>query len=251
MKTRIFFILAVCILAGYCMDNTVLAADDLSCNMKTLRNTTVGVLKNKDYKQVITLYDGCIKKYPNNADLYNNRGNAFMALNNYNQALADYRRAISLNPKYATPYNGIATIYIKTGQTEKALDSLNQLLTVDPNNTTGALNRAQIFMLTKDYQAAIKDYNVVLKDKRLSVYYKDRAYAYLAVSKPEQAIEDYENYLKAGHSSAEAYRYLGIAYGILGDNEKMLANLRTAADLYKKENNMEEYNNIMKVFRSN
>ncbi len=250
MKKNIYIIAALFTFFSNLTGNAY-ASDNLSCSIKTLDTVTISLLKNKDYAGVISLYDTCIKKYPNNADFYNNRGNAYLALKKYDLALNDYRKAISLNPKYVTPYNGLATVYIYEGQVDKALDALNNLMQNDPDNVSGALNRAQVNMITKDYESAIKDYNVVLKDKKKSVYYKDRAYAYLASSKPQQAINDYESYLKAGHSSAEAYRYLGVAYGITGNNEKSLECLRKAAELYKKENNIEEYNNIMKIFRSN
>ena len=239
------------LLASLGLSQSLCLAADSKCNMQSLHKTSMQYIHNKEFDKALPLFNACIAEHPKDPNLYNNRGNIYKQMGKYNEAVSDYQKAISLNPKFTTPYNGMATIYLKTGQIDRGLDILNQLKEIDPNNIQGALNRAPFEVMLKDYDSAIKDYTIALKDKKNSIYYKERAYAYLASSKPKQAIADYESYFKAGHSSAEAYKYLGISYEITGDNEKAIECFRKAAELYKKENNLDEYNSLMRIFRGN
>ncbi len=225
-------------------------AEPSKCNMQTLGQTAMNYIRNKDYNNALGVIDACIAEHPNNATLYNNRGNVLMEMGKFNEAAFAYQKSININPKFTAPYNGLSTLYMKTGQAEKGLEVLMDLKEIAPNDSVAALNRASFELILKNYNAAIEDYTIVLKDKKNSVYYKDRAYAYLANSNPEKAISDYENYLKAGHESGEAYKYMGIAYEVMGNNDKAMEYFRKAADQYRKENNLEEYNNLMRIFRA-
>ena len=46
-----------------------------------------------------------IETNPQDADAYNNRGNAKDELKDYQGAIADYTKAIEINPQYAAAYN--------------------------------------------------------------------------------------------------------------------------------------------------
>ncbi len=235
--------LAVAFLQTACM------AEAIKCDMQNLGKNCTQFIKSKEYTKALPYIDACISEHPDNAALYNNRGNIYKEMGNYNAAILDYQKAIRLNPSFTSPYNGLAIVYLKTSQYDNGLEVLNKLKEISPNNIEGAINRASIESMMNDYNAAIQDYNIVLKDKRNSIFYRERAYAYLASSKPEQAISDYENYFKAGHSSAEAYKFMGIAYQTIGNNDKAMECYRKAAELYKAENNLEEYNSLMRIFR--
>ena len=225
-------------------------AEPAKCNMQTLRQSTMEYVNNKDYNKALNLLNACVAENPKDANLYNNRGNILMELGKFNEAALDYQKSININPKSTAPYNGLATVYMKTGEIDKGLEILLDLKEIAPNDIIGALNRASFELLLKNYNAAIEDYTIALKDKKNSIYYKDRAYAYLANSNPEKAIADYESYFKAGHESGEAYKYLAIAYEVMGNNDKALEYFRKAAELYRKENNIEEYNSLMRIFKA-
>ncbi len=242
------FVFIIILTFGFIQLNSY--AEVPKCDMQTLGQSAMKYIQSKDYKNALGLIDACIAEHPNNANLYNNRGNVLMEMGKFNESAAAYQKAININPKFTAPYNGLAALCMKTGQADKGLGVLMDLKEIAPNDTVAALNRASFELILKNYDAAIGDYTIALKDKRNTVYYKDRAYAYLANSNPEKAIADYESYLKAGHESGEAYKYMAIAYEVMGNNDKAMEYFRKAADQYRKENNLEEYNSLMKIFRA-
>ena len=57
----------------------------------------------------------------------------------YEQAIKDYDKAIELNPEYATAYNNRGNAYAKLGEYDKAIDQFLELIkftknTPDKNN---------------------------------------------------------------------------------------------------------------------
>ena len=58
----------------------------------------------KKWREAVVYYGKSIKLNPQDANSYNNRGNAKDSLKQYNEAIKDYNQAIELNPQYAEAY---------------------------------------------------------------------------------------------------------------------------------------------------
>ena len=109
---------------------------------------TRGTVKYKlqKYKEAIKDFDQTIKLIPDREDAYNKRGAAKLSYRDYEGAMADFGKAIEFLPDYADAYSnqGLASfLWAKEQETEKKIE------------------RARIL-----YQAAIKDFDKILKLKQ-------------------------------------------------------------------------------------
>ncbi|HCF27692.1 MAG TPA: hypothetical protein DEV81_10960 [Cyanobacteria bacterium UBA11049] len=60
-----------------------------------------------------------------------------------------------------------------------------------------------------------------------------------------EAIDDFSHALFIYSSYTEAYKYRGIAYSKLGDNQKAIKDFKKAADLYLKQGNTNDYQDVL------
>ncbi len=65
--------------------------------------------------------------------LYDNCGNTYLSLNNFETALAYFNKAQKLNPLDAYPYYNRACTYARMGDPEKALRDLQKAIALNPD----------------------------------------------------------------------------------------------------------------------
>ena len=66
--------------------------------------------------QAIAQYTQTIRREPNNAVAYNNRGIAYNRKGDTDRAIADLSQAIKIDPTYADAYNNRGTVYYARGE---------------------------------------------------------------------------------------------------------------------------------------
>ena len=81
-------------------------------------------------ENAIEYYTRAIELNPEYADAYNNRGNAYRNLKEYEKAISDYNRAIELNPEDADAYENLSELYITTGNYKSALETITEALSL-------------------------------------------------------------------------------------------------------------------------
>ena len=94
----------------------------------------------KDYNGAIKLYDEVLK-FGEYDGAYNNRGNAYLNLNQYERAIQDYNKAIQLNPNYFEAYNNRGWAYYCLKKYQQALKDFDKALELNPNNNQVKNNR--------------------------------------------------------------------------------------------------------------
>ena len=67
-----------------------------------------------------------IQLSPENATVYNNRGNALMDLGHPDEAVKDFDRAIALSPNYGAAYNNRGNAHATLGQYDLGLPGFSQ-----------------------------------------------------------------------------------------------------------------------------
>ena len=65
--------------------------------------------------QTLVNYNKAIELKPHFADVYYNRGLAYIGKNKFEHAIADFNRAIELKPDYAEAYNNRGNAYSDKG----------------------------------------------------------------------------------------------------------------------------------------
>ena len=89
----------------------------------TLTVTLLGLSswrRSQSWKDSVSLCNDVLRKYPDTALAYNNRGKAFIEQGNIQQAILDFNKAIELDPNYADAHNNRGVIYYATKEYDKA-----------------------------------------------------------------------------------------------------------------------------------
>ncbi len=199
------------------------------------------------------------------ASLYNQRGNAYRHLKQYQQALRDYSQAIALNPKVAVyygnrgnAYRGLhkdyeevvagreppdsidADLYHRRGDAyrrlvedyEQAIADYSQAITLEPT-ASGYHNRGIAHYMLERYEQAIADYSQAITLEPSAGLYHDRGHAHMALEQYEQAIADYSQAITL-EPTASRYHNRGHAHSALKQYERALADYDRAVALNPK-----------------
>jgi tetratricopeptide (TPR) repeat protein len=111
-------------------------------------------------KKAIEYLSNSIKLQPDKASVYNNRGNAYSDLDQYQRAIKDYNDAIRLKPDYADAYNNRGVAYSKLDQKQRAIEDYSQVIRLTPDDATAYNNRGLAYAHLGQHQRAIEDYDV-------------------------------------------------------------------------------------------
>jgi tetratricopeptide (TPR) repeat protein len=89
-------------------------------------------MEKRDYDRAIADLTACLKKLPNQAWLFCNRGLGYYLKGDYTRALADLDKALELDPAQAFAYNNRGAAYLKIGNCAAATADLQKALELKP-----------------------------------------------------------------------------------------------------------------------
>lgn len=126
------------------------------------------------------------------AEYYFIEGMKFFILEEYNQALGRFRMALDLAPDYAGIYFQLAETNARLGNSGKALEYAQEALSLAPDNPFNYDLVARIHGNRGDINKGIKAYESLIENIPDSEkYYENIALFYLALEKPNKAIDNY------------------------------------------------------------
>jgi tetratricopeptide (TPR) repeat protein len=202
---------------------------------------------------------------------YYNQGNAYYKVGDYEGAIDNYNQALKLNPKDAQAHlnrgNALSEVAQHSGDPDRtyhqAIEDFNRTLQLKPNQAEAYLSRGMVrYEIAqysknpeKDYQQAIQDFDRSLRlnpraakalVKRGIVHYKLAQYKGDLSTGYKAAIGDFNRALSIDPQEAEAYLKRGIVRYELaqysGQSDRAaVEDLQTAAKLFLKQGNIEEY----------
>ncbi|PLZ98883.1 hypothetical protein CEN45_07490 [Fischerella thermalis CCMEE 5198] len=127
-----------------------------------LRSCALKSARQGDYIQAIALLSQLIKRHPQNAIDYNNRGLIYFQCRESQKAFCDYNTALQLNPKLASAYNNRANYYAAHGELIAAIADYDQALDLNPSYVRAWLNRGITLRDLGQYEEAIDNFEVAL-----------------------------------------------------------------------------------------
>lgn len=151
-----------------------------------------------DHDTAIREYTLALEKDPNRLIAYNNRGNSYAALKQYERAIQDYDKAIELDPNNARAYNNRSNCYLSKHELEKALEDCNKALQLNPNYPEFHHTLASVYLALEQDQNAVDSFTKAIEQfietnrsaKNLITTYRDRAKAYRAIGETALAEAD-------------------------------------------------------------
>lgn len=108
--------------------------------------------RNFVWEDGIALWSDSIRKSPQKARPYSNRGFAYALENKFDQAIYDFTRAIQIDPNYSEAFNNRGMAYADKGDIANALSDYNRALQQTPKYAEAYYNAAVAYFLKKDFK---------------------------------------------------------------------------------------------------
>ncbi len=172
----------------------------LACTSETTveNASTKTVVENLSQTELeIKSLDAQIEKEPQNAKLYELRGDSFFKLEAYDEAIVDYTSAMELDQKNSIYPQKLAAVYMNYNRSRKAYNIMSAASFKFPQDTSLLLKLAE--------------YEVVLK-------------------KNNEAFQTLQKVLKIDRHRAEAYFLMGLNFKDTGEINKAISSFQTAVD---------------------
>ncbi|MBD2077082.1 trypsin-like peptidase domain-containing protein [Phormidium sp. FACHB-592] len=123
-----------------------------------------------NYQKMLAILNEGIRRYPNNALLYSNRGTAKSSLRDYQGALNDYTRSIQLQPS-SLAYSNRARVYVALKQQQQALEDFTQAIRI--NQGWGESNIGAAFYGRGEFQNQLGNTKSAISDfKQAAKFYQ-------------------------------------------------------------------------------
>ncbi len=148
--------------------------------------------ENKEWAKAEKSWTELIRTYPDNAELYFQRGYVREKNLKYKECISDFTKVIQLKPERHTARTNRGYAYRNIGEYQKAINDFTAELEVNPNAYSYE-HRSVVHYLTENYDEALKDVNISIeKAPDNSISYKTRALIYKAMNSKENACADKE-----------------------------------------------------------
>ncbi len=196
---------------------------------------TLTVLRNRDYRSEGGIWEDTIRKRPDNARAYFNRGRLRGEAGDWNGMMADYAKALELKPDFVEAYNNRGNAYSFAGNHARALEDFSKAIRYYPRSAGSYNNRGVTYLDLGDYERALADFSKAIEiSPDRPEFYCNRANARNALGRYAEALADCEKAIALAPDLPEPYYYRANAYSGLGDDERALADydraLRTRPD---------------------
>nr|MBP8981153.1 tetratricopeptide repeat protein [Syntrophobacterales bacterium] len=188
-------------------------------------------MKNKNYDQVIKLYEKALPKVRNKGAVYANLGFAYGEIKVYKSSAENYERALKAGFKSPQLHYNLAYAYSKLGRRKEAISNYEKYAALQP--TENVLNiLADAYMREKRYDDAIRISRRLLNlTKKKAGAYANLGRAYGAKGDADRAIEMYKQSLKYDSEDDAVFAGLGEAYEKKGLYQEALNAYQTAYQL--------------------
>lgn len=150
------------------------------------------------------IFDGDLSKI-NLSIAYNNRGNAYDEIGQFNRAVQDYDRAVSLDPNDAAAFINRGVAYGNLGQYSLSLGDYDRAIELSPNNPTAWQNRCDAKARAGEFSDALPDCQQALRldpDNAIATY--SRGLIYEGKGDTVAAINHYRRALNLNPNLLEA-----------------------------------------------
>jgi len=153
--------------------------------------------------EAIDHFTRAILLQPYDADLYDNRGTAYLKIGQYQLAIEDFNQVIRRHPDWSMVYVNRGFAYAKLGQYHFAVRDFDKVVGLKPDNAETYRNLGAVYAKLGRYQAAIQHFNDAVRLKPdYAGAYGDRGYAHLLQGNIEQGCLDAQKACDLGNCLA-------------------------------------------------
>ena len=186
----------------------------------------------KRYQDALYACEQALRNDPDNADVYNLKGDVLSDLKRYGEALTAFERAIQLDPNSATAYKNKGITLKNLKHYEEALAAYERAIQLDPTLAPTYNSKGSVLLALNRYQDALANYERAIQlDPTLASAYGNKVVALMHLERYEEAMAACEQAFQLGLNSAVALANKGSILFALKRHEGALATLEQAIQL--------------------
>jgi len=194
----------------------------------------------RNLEEAISIFTQIVKKYPKEKDPHMWIGFYYGQKKLFTEAIEEYNKALELDPNYGEVIMMLAYAYAEIGNFEKAIEYFKRYASVSPGDANPFDSMAEIYLKMGGLDEAIAKYKEALEVK--PDFGSDLAIAYIYALKEDysEAMKWIDQYIAISPSKgkrANGFFSKGFYSSWLGNLERALKYLRTAADLAQEVGN--------------
>jgi tetratricopeptide (TPR) repeat protein len=164
---------------------------------------------------------------------YNNRGNGFSGIGEYERAIHDYSESINIDPHDAKPFNNRGVAYQRTGEYDRAIADFDAAISIDPNYVNAFANRGETYQRKGEFTLALKDFDDAIRLRpELAVLWNERCWTRAVIDELRAALADCNEAMRLEPSGAAAtFDSRGLIYLKMGEWKLAVADFSSALRL--------------------
>jgi predicted O-linked N-acetylglucosamine transferase (SPINDLY family) len=166
--------------------------------------------------QAVQAYDEAIALDSEWIDAYNNLGNIFLKAGKIEEAEATYKKATAANPEHFGSYLNLGNVLMERHQVDEAVETYEKALQLKPRDPD-ILHNLGVALDAKNDPA------------QAALYY---GYSYYRKGQYQEAVDQYQHYLKTRTGDVDFYVALADCYKSLDQYEEAIKTYQQAIKLY-------------------
>ncbi len=203
----------------------------LATQISALGNRGVARWRQGNLIAAIGDFNTALKLSPEDATLYNNRGNVLLELHHYGEGVKDFSQAIALAPGYGPAYNNRGNAKYLLGNHAAAIADYTKAIALMPTSAVPFNGRGKAQLALRRPAGAMRDFSrAIVLNARYGQAYANRAEALMALRRHTDAVDDYSSAIEFGAATARAYLGRAAAYTSLNKSWKALPDLARARE---------------------
>lgn len=188
--------------------------------------------RNRVWKNEVTLWSDAEKKAPKIVRPYNNVGEAYDKLREYDKAIQEFQKALSLNPNYVYALNNLGNIYGKMENYEKSAEYFRKALALKADYAPANYNLARALYSMGKKEEALKYYREAV---RINPYFEEAIFNLAHIESGlglfEDSIKSYTQFIEMQPANMKAYFGMGDAYAMMREFDQAIAAYKKAIAL--------------------
>tara|TARA_B110000438_G_scaffold71092_1_gene71290 strand:+ start:1748 stop:3823 length:2076 start_codon:yes stop_codon:yes gene_type:complete len=176
--------------------------------------------RNKVWKDEVSLWSDAKLKAPFVSRPYNNLGEAYDKLGNYNMAIAEFEAALRLAPNYFYALSNLGNIYGKKKEYARSILYTKKALQQKIDYAPGHYNLAKALHMTGNTKKAMESYEAAIQ---YNPYFEEAffnlGFLALELKQLKKSVDNFKKFLKMQPNHPRAHYGLGTSYAMMGNDE--------------------------------
>ena len=131
---------------------------NVSLVIDAYKGTGLAQVELGENKQALESFNAAIELQSNDPELFNNRGNVYKYLNEWDMAIADFERSLALKSRYHLAHSNLGNVYKERGQFDQALKHYQLAIDCEPAFAQAHLNKALLLLGAGRFDLGLQEY---------------------------------------------------------------------------------------------